>query len=68
MALRFAPDSTLFRWSGWLFLLGILLFSGSLYLLSTIGIRELGVVTPFGGLAFIAGWIVFAWAAYTQCR
>jgi len=46
--------------SGWLFLLGILVFSGSLYLLSITGVRWLGAVTPLGGLAFIAGWACLA--------
>src|ERR671939_2065940 len=42
--------------SGWLFVAGILLFSGSLYALSLTGTRVLGAITPFGGLTFIAGW------------
>jgi uncharacterized membrane protein YgdD (TMEM256/DUF423 family) len=42
--------------AGWLFLVGVVLFSGSLYLLSLTGARVLGVVTPFGGLCFILGW------------
>lgn len=46
-----------------LFLAGIILFSGSLYLLALTGVRSLGLVTPFGGLAFLAGWIALAWAA-----
>ena len=46
-----------------LFLAGILLFSGSLYLLALTGMTALGFVTPFGGLAFIAGWILLALAA-----
>lgn len=46
---------------GWLFVAGIVLFSGSLYLLSLSGTRWLGAVTPFGGLAFIAGWVWLAW-------
>jgi uncharacterized membrane protein YgdD (TMEM256/DUF423 family) len=50
------PDNALLRSSGWLFLVGILVFSGSLYLLSLSGMRWLGAVTPIGGLAFIAGW------------
>ena len=45
------------------FLAGIILFSGSLYLLAFTGTRALGFVTPFGGLAFLAGWIALAWAA-----
>jgi uncharacterized membrane protein YgdD (TMEM256/DUF423 family) len=47
--------------SGWFFLLGILLFSGSLYVVSLAGIRWMGAVTPIGGLAFITGWILLAW-------
>ena len=46
-----------------LFLIGILLFSGSLYLLALTGMNALGFVTPIGGLAFIAGWIFLALAA-----
>jgi uncharacterized membrane protein YgdD (TMEM256/DUF423 family) len=46
---------------GWLFTAGILLFSGSLYGLSLAGWRWLGLVTPLGGAAFIAGWALFAW-------
>lgn len=42
--------------AGGFFALGILLFSGSLYLLTLSGISKLGIVTPFGGLAFLAGW------------
>ncbi|MGD8913263.1 MAG: DUF423 domain-containing protein, partial [Candidatus Thiodiazotropha sp.] len=48
--------------AGWLFLAGILLFSGSLYLLAFTGIRSLGMVTPFGGTAFIIGWFSLALA------
>jgi uncharacterized membrane protein YgdD (TMEM256/DUF423 family) len=50
--------------AGWLFLVGIILFSGSLYLLSITGTRTLGIITPFGGLAFLAGWLVLAWSAF----
>lgn len=52
-------DSVWLKWSGWLMLIGIILFSGSLYVLSVSGLRWLGMVTPFGGVAFIAAWIVF---------
>lgn len=45
------------------FLAGIVLFSGSLYLLSLTGLRAAAFVTPVGGLAFLAGWIALAWAA-----
>jgi uncharacterized membrane protein YgdD (TMEM256/DUF423 family) len=52
-------DSVYLKWAGWLMLAGIILFSGSLYILSVGGMRWLGMVTPFGGLAFIAAWILF---------
>jgi uncharacterized membrane protein YgdD (TMEM256/DUF423 family) len=47
--------------TGWLFTIGIFLFSGSLYAVSLAGIRWFGAVTPIGGLAFLAGWILFGW-------
>ena len=47
-------------WAGWLLLVGIVLFSGSLYVLAITGIRTLGAVTPFGGASFIAAWVVIA--------
>jgi uncharacterized membrane protein YgdD (TMEM256/DUF423 family) len=52
--------STLLNAAGLLMLAGILLFSGSLYVLSTTGIRGIGMVTPFGGAAFIAAWLLLA--------
>lgn len=45
--------------AGWLFAIGIVLFSGSLYVLSTSGVKVLGAVTPLGGLCFLAGWVMF---------
>lgn len=50
--------------AGLLMLAGILLFSGSLYVLSTTGIRTLGIITPFGGVAFIAAWLLLAWGIW----
>ena len=50
--------------AGWLFVAGIVLFSGSLYLLSLTGTRWLGAITPFGGLAFLVGWLALAWAVW----
>jgi uncharacterized membrane protein YgdD (TMEM256/DUF423 family) len=50
--------------SGWLFVAGTVLFSGSLYALSLTGARWLGAITPVGGLAFLAGWLCLAWAAW----
>jgi len=52
-------DSAYLRWSGWLMLIGIVVFSGSLYMLSVTGLHWLGVVTPFGGMAFIVAWVLF---------
>lgn len=54
------PQTVLLKSSGWLFVIGILVFSGSLYLLSLTGVRWLGAVTPLGGLALIAGWACLA--------
>ncbi len=47
--------------SGWLFVAGTVLFSGSLYVLSLTGMRWLGAITPLGGIAFIAAWVLLAW-------
>ncbi len=49
--------------AGWLFVAGIVLFSGSLYLLALTGIRSLGAITPFGGVAFLLGWTCLVIAA-----
>src|SRR3954470_18777755 len=46
--------------SGWLFVAGTILFSGSLYLLALSGVRWLGAITPIGGVAFLAGWLCLA--------
>jgi uncharacterized membrane protein YgdD (TMEM256/DUF423 family) len=51
--------------AGWLFVAGTVLFSGSLYLLALTGVRALGAITPFGGLAFILGWLALACAAWS---
>ena len=57
-----------FALAGWLFVAGIVLFSGSLYLMALTGTRWLGAVTPLGGLAFLAGWLCLAWSAATKMR
>jgi uncharacterized membrane protein YgdD (TMEM256/DUF423 family) len=56
--------SSLVKSGGCLFVIGTILFSGSLYLLSISGMRWLGAITPLGGLAFLAGWVCLAWAAW----
>ena len=66
LAVAFAAKqftSSLIPVAGWLFLLGIILFSGSLYVLSLTGKRWLGAITPLGGLAFLAGWVFLALGA-----
>ena len=49
--------------AAWLLFIGIIIFSGSLYALAISGVRLLGAITPIGGLAFIAGWLVLAYEA-----
>lgn len=58
-----APGTTLVA-AGIAFILGIVIFSGSLYVLSLTGIKWLGAITPLGGVAFIVGWICMAIAAW----
>jgi uncharacterized membrane protein YgdD (TMEM256/DUF423 family) len=50
--------------SGWLFIAGTVIFSGTLYVLALTGVRWLGAVTPIGGLAFLVGWLCLAWGVY----
>lgn len=52
----------LLKATAWCFLAGILVFSGSLYLLSVTGIGRLGMITPLGGLAFLVGWLTLGLA------
>ena len=57
-----------FALAGGLFVAGIAIFCGSLYLLALTGTRWLGAVTPLGGLAFLAGWLCLAWGAAAKMR
>ena len=57
-------DGWLLNAAGWAFTAGIVLFSGSLYLLALTGITTLGAITPIGGLAFLAGWLFLVIAAF----
>ncbi len=57
-------QSAWYQWSGWLLMGGVVIFSGSLYLLAVTGTRGLGVITPLGGLAFLSGWISLAVAVF----
>jgi uncharacterized membrane protein YgdD (TMEM256/DUF423 family) len=57
------PGSTVIA-SGWLFVAGTMLFSGSLYAISLTGARWLGPITPVGGILLLAGWICLAWSVW----
>lgn len=59
---QYLPGSALLEWSGWLMIFGIIIFSGSLYLLAISGISWIGAITPIGGLCFMASWIFLALA------
>ena len=58
------PRLNLLRWAGWSMILGIVLFSGSLYALALTQIKMLGAITPIGGLVFIVAWSMFAVAMW----
>ncbi len=58
------PTASLVRTAGWAFVIGIVLFSGSLYLLSVTVVKKLGIITPVGGLAFLVGWVCLALSAH----
>jgi len=62
LLLRSGLDTVAIRRAGWFFVAGILLFSGSLYLLALTGIRYMGAITPFGGVSFLLGWGCLAWS------
>lgn len=57
-------QSKALKWSATLFIIGMILFSGSLYVLSISGIKALGFITPFGGVTWIAAWILL----FVHCR
>ncbi len=59
-------SSNLISWAGWLFIVGVLIFSGSLYLLVFTQTGWLGAITPLGGLAFLAGWALIFFAAWQK--
>lgn len=59
-------DDARFAVAGWMFAAGILLFCGSLYAVALLGIRWLGAITPLGGVAFMIGWGLLGWRAWSQ--
>ncbi|MFD1886223.1 DUF423 domain-containing protein [Paenibacillus wenxiniae] len=56
-------ESAMLRWAARLFTIGIIFFSGSLYVLCITGVKVLGAITPIGGVCLIVGWILLAWSA-----
>ena len=64
--LAFQMPSSLINWSAVCLTAGIILFSGSLYLLAVTGIKWLGAITPLGGLSFIAGWVLLFLAVWRK--
>jgi len=60
------PNNKQLHWAGWLMFAGIVLFSGSLYLLVLLNIKALGMITPLGGLAFLVAWLLLALFALKQ--
>lgn len=69
MLMRSDTESRFLLWSARLMFSGILLFSGSLYLLSVSGIRWFGIITPLGGIAFLAAWglvVLYSYKSFNQ--
>ncbi|HRW08452.1 MAG: DUF423 domain-containing protein [Caldilineaceae bacterium] len=64
VAIQRWPSSTLPVVAGWLFIVGVIIFSGSLYLMAFTGLRWLGAITPIGGVALIAAWVCLLWVAW----
>jgi len=62
----FQVKSKYIRWAGFFVSIGIILFSGSLYVLSISGIKAIGAITPIGGISFVAGWILLAIALWKR--
>jgi uncharacterized membrane protein YgdD (TMEM256/DUF423 family) len=62
------PESALLKWAGWLMFVGILLFSGSLYLLAILNIKWLGMITPLGGVCFILAWLCVIFFAFKSTK
>lgn len=62
------PSISWLNRSAWAFALGIVLFSGSLYLLTLTGVKTLGMVTPFGGVSLLVGWFMLAMAGKSLAK
>lgn len=62
------PDARLLIYAGWLMFAGIILFSGSLYLLSLSGVKWLGMITPVGGVCFLSAWLLLIIFSYKMSK
>ena len=60
------PQQILLKYSGWAFVIGMFIFSGSLYVLALTGTRWLGAITPIGGVALLTGWLLLAAAMFQK--
>ncbi len=63
MKIQPAESAGLLNYAGWAFTVGIIIFSGSLYILSVAGFKFMGAITPIGGLSFLIGWAILLWYA-----
>lgn len=62
------PGERIIVYAGWLMFAGIILFSGSLYILSLFDVKWLGMITPIGGLCFLSAWLLVSFFAYKACK
>ncbi|MDD2758915.1 MAG: DUF423 domain-containing protein [Methylomonas sp.] len=62
------PKQRLLTWAAWLLIAGMVLFSGSLYLLAIFRLAWLGMITPLGGVAFLSAWGLLAFVAFEHQR
>ena len=60
LTLLHRPEAGLVNWAGWAFLIGVCLFSGSLFAMTLTGLRQLGMITPIGGVLLILAWALLA--------
>ena len=60
LTLLHRPEAGLVNWAGWSFLIGVSLFSGSLFAMTLTGVRQLGMITPIGGVLLILAWALLA--------
>jgi uncharacterized membrane protein YgdD (TMEM256/DUF423 family) len=60
LTLLHRPEAGLVNWAGWAFLIGVCLFSGSLFVMTLTGLRQLGMITPIGGVLLILAWALLA--------